>query len=564
MIFKGQEPMTVARMERSVRLGTGLIMATFLTLHLLNLALGAVSIEAMEAMRHVLIAVWNSLPGMAVLLGSMILHVSLALVSLYRRGHLRLAAWEWVQLLLGLSIPLLAALHVVGTRITIITLGMDISYPYVLAALYGKGAFIIFRQGLLVVAAWGHMAVGIHFWLRTKAWYPRAVPVLYPASILVPVLALVGYGRSMADVADKAAEPGWVKSLFAERAAAPADLDAVLSNLDTVALSIFAGLLILVLVARRIRQAVRNRLGTFTVTYASGEEAVMPLGMSVLDASRVKGIAHASVCGGRGRCSTCRVRIGEGFHDLPPPEADETAILERIGAMPSVRLACQTRPRRDVSLALLLPPGVGSEAARRPGGLSGREMRVAILFVDLRGSTLLGERNLPYDVIFLLNDFFAEMSRALEVTGGHYAQFNGDGLMAIYGLETDFEAGARQSVAGASEMFRRLRRLNRRFAQELGEPLAIGVGIHGGEAIVGSMGPPSSPIVSAIGDNVNIAARLESETKTLGYPLIVSQEVAMAAGLRPEDHAMATVSLRGRTASVAVIGVEKPEALDMI
>ena len=183
------------------------------------------------------------------------------------------------------------------------------------------------------------------------------------------------------------------------------------------------------------------------------------------------------------------------------------------------------------------------------------------LFVDLRGSTKLGERHLAYDVVFVLNEFFAEMADALKATGGHYAQFNGDGLLALYGLETDFETACRQALGGAAEMFRRLDKLNARFADELGEPLAMGVGIHGGEAIVGTMGPPSSPIVSAIGDTINIAARLESETKRVGRPLVVSEVVARAAGVAAGTHAVCTAELRGRQAGVPILAVERPSDL---
>jgi adenylate cyclase len=147
------------------------------------------------------------------------------------------------------------------------------------------------------------------------------------------------------------------------------------------------------------------------------------------------------------------------------------------------------------------------------------------------------------------------MAGALRTTGGHYAQFNGDGLMAIYGLEGEFDAACRDALKGASEMFGRLARLNRRFAGQLIEPLSMGIGIHGGEAIVGTMGPPASPILSALGDNVNIAARLEAETKTVGRPLVVSRLVAEAAGLVfPEDEVRKT-PIAGREDPVEIVAV---------
>jgi adenylate cyclase len=206
----------------------------------------------------------------------------------------------------------------------------------------------------------------------------------------------------------------------------------------------------------------------------------------------------------------------------------------------------------------LLPPSAGPREALRPGGVTGKEVKGVFLFVDLRGSTKLGERNLPYDVVFILNEFFAEMAIALSTTKGRYSTFNGDGLMALYGLEGSFESGCRAAIAGAVEMFRRLEDLNARFAGELDEPLAMGIGIHGGNAIIGTMGPPATPILSAIGDNVNIAARLESETKILGMPLVISRVVADAAGIDLDKLSKAEASLKGRTETVSIYAALDP------
>src|SRR6185436_16839331 len=186
---------------------------------------------------------------------------------------------------------------------------------------------------------------------------------------------------------------------------------------------------------------------------------------------------------------------------------------------------------------------------------------VAAMFVDLRGSTQLGETRLPYDVVFILNQFFAEMSDALRATGGHYAQFTGDGLLALYGLETEIGPACSQALAGAADMHRRMGLLNARLARELAAPLRIGIGVHAGMAIVGSMGPPSAPIVSAIGDTVNSAARLESLTKDYGCTLVVSLDTLRFAGLAPPDVGVRQVEVRGRAGRLAVLPVEDPGTL---
>ena len=116
--------------QKRLRLFTGLVMATFVIFHLINASLGIASISVMEAMGSVLITIWGSIPGMTLLLGSITIHVTLALMSLYHRSHLRLPAWEWIRILLGFSIPALAAGHIVGTRIAMNVL--DIEAPSIL------------------------------------------------------------------------------------------------------------------------------------------------------------------------------------------------------------------------------------------------------------------------------------------------------------------------------------------------------------------------------------------------------------------------------------------------
>lgn len=79
-------------------------------------------------------------------------------------------------------------------------------------------------------------------------------------------------------------------------------------------------------------------------------------GQTLLEASRAAGVSHASVCGGRARCSTCRVRIEHGGESLPPPQGAEAVTLQAIGAPLDVRLACQVRPTADLTVALVSAP----------------------------------------------------------------------------------------------------------------------------------------------------------------------------------------------------------------
>ena len=547
-------------MERKLRLWSGLLIAAYVVLHLTNHALGLISMAAMELAREGMEELWGTPPMLALLYGSLAVHFWLALAVLYRRGTLRMPVWEAAQIILGLLVVPLIAGHATGTRGARELAGIEVDYPLVLGAIWTDD-FHLVRQTLLLLVVWLHVVVGLHFWLRLKSWYPKALPYLYAAALLLPVLSLLGFVEAGLEVRRLIVEEGAAEVIFAEvKAADPAVRERV-ASLDSGVVLAFVVALGATLLARqrRLRSLARGR--RYRLHHVNGSTLEAPVGRSILEAVRAAGIPHASICGGRGRCTTCRVRVSRGLEALPEPDGLESRALARIKADPNVRLACQTRPASDLSVSPLIPADASPAAAHQPGGVSGREQRVVVMFIDLRDSTRLGEGRLPYDVVFILNQFFSEMWAALEETGGHYAQFTGDGLMALYGLESDIATGARQALRGAVEMARRLSGLNARLAGELEEPLRMGIGIHCGDAIVGTMGPPTSPNLSAVGDNVNVAARLESETKALGCTLVVSTALTSAAGVDLSAYPLHEAELRGRGESVPVHAIDDPREI---
>ena len=548
--------------ERQVRLWTALIVAAYVVMHLLNHAVGLVSLEAMEATRRVMRLLWGNPVVNPILLLAFLTHFLLALVALYRRATLRMPAWEAVQIGFGLLILPLILIHVIGTRGVRTFLDVDVTYQYVISVLYVTDPMRGIQQTLMLIVVWIHMVVGLHFWLRVRPGYRRYVPILYPGAVLIPVLALLGFiavGRHIAYEAS--IDPGYLPRVFAGLAAAPPDKVRFLSSLEPTGWAVFAALLAAVVIGREVRRFLRNRHGVYRLTLPSGRRLTAPLGQTVLETLRIAGVPHASVCGGRGRCTTCRIHVGDIYRQLPRPEPLEQRALDRIRAEVGVRLACQTRPRRDLTIRPLLPPETTARDANRPGGIQGREQPAAIMFIDLRGSTKLCEGKLPYDALFILNRFFAEMAAALADTHGHYAQFSGDGLMALYGIENDVATGCRDAIHGAQAMLDRLDRLNEFLEQELEEPLKIGIGIHCGDVIVGTMGPPTAQNFSAIGDHVNITARLEAQTKVFDCALVLSAAAAQTAGLDVTHIPAHDVDLRGRQEQVTIYAVADPRTL---
>ncbi|HET6803389.1 MAG TPA: adenylate/guanylate cyclase domain-containing protein [Casimicrobiaceae bacterium] len=551
---------------RRLRNITGLVLAVYVASHFVDHALGVISIDAQQALLDVLLPVWRSVPGTLALYGALLTHLALGLYALWRRKTLRMPVWEFAQLALGLLVPLLLIPHVFGTRIASEMLGTTPTYRSVVAAILGNPLSAI-RQPVLVLIVWTHLIIGLHFWLRLRAGYRRALPVLYPLAVTVPLLALLGLYGAGAELR-AAAEDLTSSSVYGappDAAAIPsAATDAVvrarLAEREDFAYLIYGGLLGLVVGARAVRRIVLARGASYRIHHANGRVVTAPVGLSLLEALRNAGIPHASVCGGRARCTTCRVRVDSGSKGLPPVEAIEAAALSRIGATEDVRLACQLRPTKSLTITPLLPPHVSPadlDVRRTPG----HERRIAVMFVDLRESSRLGEHRLPYDVFFILNRFFAELADALRETGGYYSTFNGDGLMALYGTETGLARGCRDALRGAVAIQARLARINAALVHDLPTPLVAGIGVHAGDAIVGTMGPPATPILSALGDTVNVAARLEAETKHHRCAIIVSAACATAAAVDMSRFAQHTVHVRGRIEPVTYYAIDAPADL---
>ena len=515
----------------SLRLASALVMLTFVICHLTAHCFLLVSLQTAEAALDVLMYPWRTAIGTALLATAFLVHFGNALWSIYIRRSLRLIRWEWAQLLLGLCIPALLMSHVVSTRIAASALDVTSYYNTVLIVQWLMFPWLSLVQVLAVLTVWTHACIGIHFWLRTKPWYPSLRVWFFGFALLLPTLALAGYVTAGNQVLRDAKTPDFVSSALEDANLTDATM-AGIRRIERTGWSIYLGLVLLPFAARGIRGWYHRRRRPPMLAHAGGRSVPILPGATVLETLRENGIAHASVCGGRARCTTCRILVTKGLDRLPAASGLEAIALERIGGTPGMRLACQIRPTADIAVMPLLAADAGAIDGTVRGGLEGRERPITVVFVDMRGSTTLGEAKLPYDVLFILNQFFHDMTKALVATNGHYSQFTGDGLMALYGLyEDDPTRGAADALRGAREMLAALDQLNYRLRNDLKEPLRIGIGIHYGEAIVGAMGPPRSQIITAIGDTVNTCARLESLTKEFNCVMIVSRPAAEAGGL---------------------------------
>lgn len=548
---------------RRLRLATGLILFAYVLTHFLNHAYGLISLQAMEDARLWFLWFWRR-PLMSLLLyGALAIHLLLALWAIYqRRRLLRVPPAEATQLLLGLAIVPLLAKHVLGTRIAAELYDVNDSYTYVLLSLWYRNVDGAIQQSVALAVAWVHGCIGLWFWLRLKPVYRRLQPVLFASALLVPVLGLLGFYVAGRQVVELARDEAWLRMAIAHINAPSAETIARAAAMEGWILWVFVAALGATLVARAVRSLIELRIGLVRLIYPGGQEIKITPGMTVLEASQMAGIPHASVCGGRGRCSTCRIRISRGIETLPPASSQETAVLRRVGAPPNVRLACQTRPRAELAVAPLLPPAAGPRAGfAQASHLQGHEKEVAVLFADLRGFTTISEHKLPYDVVFVLNRYFAAMGHAIEQAGGHVDKFIGDGVMALFGIEGGPAQGARQALAAARAMAKVLGELNQTLTHDLDRPLRIGIGIHVGPAIVGEMGYARAISLTAIGDTVNTASRLEGLTKDHDAELVVSDMVASAAGVDLSAFPQHLVEIRGRRERLSVRAIADATAI---
>jgi len=547
-------------MTGRLRLWSGYVLFIYVVTHLLNHALGLVSLRVLEAGRIWFAFVWSNPVGLTVLYGALLGHFLLALWSLYRRRALKLSRWEWTQWILGAAIIPLGVVHVVGTRLAETLYDVQSGYPWVLGSLVAGSWTGILRQFSLPLVVWMHGCIGLHFALRLKPWYRDWLPLLYAIALLIPAASLAGSAIALRDVAELAQRPGFLEQLF-ERAHIPepgqiANLYSIAEGLEYTALA----LLVAAIAARPLRDLWERRAGVVRLDYDERRSVTQPAGLTILEMSRIAGIPHASVCGGRGRCSTCRVRIGgDDRHRLPPASPEEAKVLARIGAPANVRLACQLRPPPGhYRVAPLLPAAAGPvEAYRRQPQAHGGERYIAVLFADIRGFTTISEGKLPYDVVFLLNRYFRATGQAVEAAGGRLDKFIGDGVMAIFGLDREPQVACRQALEAARRMALALADLNEAMSGDLDMPLRIGIGLHAGPAIVGEMGYARAAQITAIGDTVNTASRLESMTKEFAVELVVSQELLDRAGVDLGEAPRHDVEIRGRQGRLAVRAVAK-------
>ncbi|WP_299152056.1 adenylate/guanylate cyclase domain-containing protein [uncultured Tateyamaria sp.] len=532
-----------------LRIISGLVLIVYVTAHLLNLAAVLISPTAFDAVQAVRLSIIRSVPGTAITVLALGIHMVLALSRVALARTLRMPVTDAIQIAFGLAIPLLLISHVVYTRGAVGMLDVTPMFGYVTTLIWGTSNGWL--QAILLTVTWAHGCIGVHMWLRLTRWWSSVMPWMIALAVLIPTLALMGYvnfarvidGLLRDPRARDVAYDAWQwpdAAGFAQLAAA--------DRIGTQVIWAILGLTALIFVTRRTLAAIRKPV---RITYVDGPTVRAPRNQTLLETSRTSGVAHTALCGGRGRCTTCRVIVEEGLSDLPPPSAAEARSLKAVGAPPNARLACQVSPNTPLTVFRVF----ASDGKRgRAHASQGKEAQLAVLFLDMRGFTARTDGQLPYDVVFLLNRFFDEIVPPIVASGGTVDKYMGDGLMAVFETQ-DGGSSARAALDAVQGIGGALDHFNATLTSEGSAPVAIGMGVHLGNVVLGEIGAAGQAPRTLIGDTVNTASRLEGQTKALGVQALISIDVLRASGKDAAHDALIDLSLRGRDSALKALPI---------
>ena len=217
-------------------------------------------------------------------------------------------------------------------------------------------------------------------------------------------------------------------------------------------------------------------------------------------------------------------------------------------------LPCQLRPVHNLSISPILGgDNIGLRAQPTEQQAAGRERHIAVLFCDLRDFTLLAQKQLPSTRSSLLNRYFETIGEAVEESGGVIDKFIGDGALALFGLNNRIEDACAQALTANGAHRQGHRCAQPQFPERTRQTLRIAMGMHAGPAIIGQIGYGKASALTAVGDTINAASRLEGFAKEYDAQLAVSADVVRYAGLKVDDRESYNISIRGRTGTLETL-----------
>ena len=557
---------------RKLRLWSGIILFIYAFTHLLNHSVNIISIGAANYINeNYFDLIWKNIFSSTLLYGSLIIHILLGFWAVGTRKSFKMTLKEWAQIIFPILALLLLLQHIGAILVATKFFGVDINYTLLLSLMISEptevtAGTILFS--LMTIFIWFHGVIGINTVLRfNMESYDRYASWFYFFYYSIPVLGVFGFWAALKEqsfIAYAKALEGEENFIFAViMDAIPQEAFPTLMAIEPLVMNNYP-LIVLALIIVTIGNVVRTRFfGRVKIHYSNNKIVSVPKGTSILDASRIAGIPHQSVCGGKARCTTCRIRILSHQGDLPIPRALEANAISRAGLHEDVRLACQFKATNDLTIIPLVNPENSLQGATNRRALSGKEQETVVLFIDLRDFTKLSEKKLPYDVVYILNKYYSVCGKIIEEQGGRLDKFIGDGIMAIFDASSDVNENCKNAVKSGVNISKDMRILNDEMKVDFSEEIRFGMGIHSGDAIVGLMGYGKTFTETVVGDNVNVASRLEELTKNYKAELVLSKYVAEKAELDLKEFKSDTVMIRGRKEDLDILSVEDASSISV-
>ena len=537
----------IVRRSRTI---SGCILFFYVFTHLLNHSLGLISLDTMEQGRAIFLRFWRHDVLFYVLYGALSIHFLLGVYALARRRSFRMSRKEWIRNSCAVLIPFFLASHLSITLWGSRFLGLNDSYAFMIISTYIFDPFGYIILGLMLMLVWTHGSIGIVGLIEFREFYSKRRGLFQGLILGLPLIAYGGYIRASIELSEASqSNPITILELISNSNFTAEIGEKIVSLSDLLQFLVYPILLSLFVAFYFIRNLLEKRFNSIQVQYTDGTNINVSRGSSLLEASHKAGRYHESVCGGRGRCTTCRVRVTSSLGELPKPNKIEQSVINRLNFDQSLRLACQLRPETDIEINPLIKLVNHDKQNLRfsnQENLSGIEKETVIMFCDLRGFTRLSDGKMPFDVVFILNKYFKLVTDAVEENKGRIDKFIGDGVMAIFDKDTTISKNCKNALKGAAMITTYLNELNDELSTDDIEPLRLGIGIHSGNAIIGKMGYGEASTDTAIGDTVNVASRLEQLTKDYSCQLMFSSIVAENAELDKTKLNSVKTKIRGK------------------
>jgi adenylate cyclase len=244
--------------------------------------------------------------------------------------------------------------------------------------------------------------------------------------------------------------------------------------------------------------------------------------------------------------ATEKVASGDLGTRVPVVASDETGTLTRgFNQMVS---GLQERERLREAFGTFVDPDLAERVAREGTDVRGEELEVSILFMDVRGFTSYAEQAAATDVVSRLNDLFALVVPIVLAHGGHANKFIGDGLLAVFGAPERHPDHADRAVAAGLEIAQSVR-------ERYDGRLRVGLGVHSGPVVVGTVGGGGRLDFTVIGDTVNTASRVESATRTTDDELLITEATRGQLGADTVQwEARPSIELKGKSSEIRLFG----------